>query len=115
MSNSIEHDYIHENVVNLVKDNMIKDEKICDLSDFFKIFADSTRVKILFALSKSEMCVYDLAKVIGSSQSAVSHQLRILRNTKLVKTARKGKEIFYSLLDNHILTIINQGLEHVEE
>ncbi|MDD3383816.1 MAG: metalloregulator ArsR/SmtB family transcription factor [Bacilli bacterium] len=115
MNNFIEQEYIHESTVRLVKEKMINDEKICDLSDFFKIFADSTRVKILFALSKSEMCVYDLSKVIGSSQSAVSHQLRILRNTKLVKTTRKGKEIFYSLSDDHILTIINQGLEHVEE
>ena len=83
--------------------------------DFFKIFSDSTRIKILYALLKSELCVCDLAQVLNMSQSAISHQLRTLKQMDLVRNRREGKTIFYSLADDHITTILSQGMEHIEE
>ncbi len=92
------------------------DESIlCELSEFFRVFGDSTRIRILYALSKSEMCVCDLAGVLGVSQSAISHQLQVLRSSRLVKYRREGKTVFYALDDEHIFSIINIGLEHLEE
>lgn len=107
--------YVHEEVVKDVTSHMPDDEKIYDLADFFKVFADSTRIKILYVLLCSEMCVCDLAETLHMTQSAISHQLRVLKQMDLVKNRRDGKTIYYSLSDNHISTILNQGLEHIEE
>jgi len=94
---------------------MTDEQKLRDLADLFKLFGDATRVRILSALLQSEMCVCDLAELLGMSQSAISHQLRVLKQGKLVKNRREGKTVFYSLDDNHIGTIINQGMEHIME
>ena len=90
-------------------------DRINSLADFYKAFADGTRVKILYVLQKSEMCVCDLAEILGVTQSAVSHQLRMLKQMKLVKNRRDGKTVYYSLADGHIQSIISQGLEHITE
>ena len=110
-----EYQYVHEEVVNKVKLEMPEDETLYDLAELFKIFGDSTRIKILYALFESEMCVCDIAQLLNMTQSAISHQLRSLKQSKLVKYRREGKTVFYSLADAHVRTIINQGLEHVEE
>ena len=106
---------VHENLVKIVNETMPDEEELYDLADLFKVFADSTRIRILFVLFESEVCVCDLAKVLNMTQSAVSHQLRILKQNKLVKNRREGKSIFYSLADDHVRTIINQGRDHIEE
>lgn len=106
---------IHEDVVKDVKDHLPSDEKLIDLADFFKIFGDTTRIKILYVLFQSEMCVCDIANLLTMSQSAISHQLRTLKQMDLVKFRREGKTVFYSLADSHIKTIINQGMEHINE
>lgn len=94
---------------------MPEEEKLQDTADFFKVFGDLTRVKLLYVLLQSEMCVCDLANVLDITQSAISHQLRILKQMKLVKNRREGKTVFYSLADSHIETILNQGMEHIRE
>lgn len=99
----------------LVKGKMPSDEVIYDVAELFKVFGDSTRTKILCALFQSEMCVNDITEVLGGTQSAVSHQLRILRNARLVKVRKEGKQVFYSLDDEHIENIFNMALEHVKE
>ena len=91
------------------------DEVLYDLAELFKVFGDSTRIKILYALFETELCVYDIARLLNLTQSSVSHQLRILKNSKLVKFRRDGKSIFYSLDDEHVRKIISMGMEHVEE
>lgn len=106
---------IHEDVVSKVKDLLPKDEVLYDLAELFKTFGDSTRVKILCALFEADMCVCDLAAVLGVSQSAVSHQLRTLKAARLVKFKRAGKVVYYSLDDEHIKGIFNQGFEHITE
>lgn len=106
---------VHEELLEIVNEKMPEEEKLYDLAELFKIFGDSTRIRILFVLFEAEVCVCDLAQALNMTQSAVSHQLRILKQNKLVKNRREGKSIFYSLADNHVRTIINQGLEHVEE
>ena len=93
----------------------MKEKEIDDLADLFKVFGDSTRIRILFALFETEVCVCDLANTLNMTQSAISHQLRILKQSKLVKNRREGKSIFYSLADDHVRTIIAQGREHIEE
>ncbi len=98
-----------------IEDRMPPEEELQDLADFFKVFADATRLKILYVLLSTEMCVYDIAMVLGMSQSAISHQLRVLKQMDLVKNRREGKTIFYSLADAHIVTILSQGLDHIEE
>ena len=98
-----------------IEDRMPPEEELQDLADFFKVFADATRLKILYVLLSTEMCVYDIAMVLGMSQSAISHQLRVLKQLDLVKNRRDGKTIFYSLADAHIVTILSQGLDHIEE
>ena len=108
-------DFIHENLARQVKNKMLSDELLFDVAEVFKIFGDSTRIKIIYALKLSELCVSDLAFITNSSDSAISHQLRALKQSKLVKYRREGKTIFYSLADGHVRTIINQGMEHVEE
>lgn len=110
-----EFQFVHEDVVNAVQGQMPKDEVLYDLAELFKVFGDSTRIKILYALFEAELCVCDIAQLLGVTQTAVSHQLRVLKNNKLVKFRREGKNIFYSLADDHVRSIINQGIEHVEE
>lgn len=95
--------------------NIPSDETLYDLADFYKIFGDSTRIKILCVLRSKEMCVQELADAVGMTQSAISHQLRTLKQTDLVKNRREGKTVYYSLADNHISGIIDMGLEHINE
>lgn len=106
---------IHEHVFMAVKDKMPKDAILYDLADFFKIFGDSTRIKLLSALFSSEMCVQDLAELLDMNQSAVSHQLRILKQAHVVKYWKEGKYTFYSLDDEHVTQIIAQGMAHISE
>lgn len=106
---------VHPDAVERVRELLPRDETLYDLAELFKIFGDSTRVKILYALLESELCVCDIAKLMDVSQSAVSHQLRVLKASKLVKFRREGKTIFYSLADDHVVSILNQGMEHIEE
>ena len=98
-----------------IDEKMPPEEELQDLAEFFKVFGDATRLKILSVLLCSEMCVYDIATLLGMSQSAISHQLRVLKQMDLVKNRRDGKTIFYALADDHIITILNQGLNHIEE
>lgn len=106
---------IHEDVVNKVKSGMPDEELFYDLSDLFKVFGDTSRIKIIYALFESEMCVCDLAALFNMSQSAVSHQLRVLKQARLVKYRRDGKVVYYSLDDEHVKEILDKGLSHVEE
>ena len=106
---------IHEDIVVRVKDQLPAEETLYDLAELFKVFGDMTRIKILCVLFQAELCVCDLAEVVGMTQSAVSHQLRILKQMKLVKNRREGKTVFYSLADGHIQSILNQGIEHIIE
>lgn len=108
-------DVIHSEVVERVGGYMPGEEKLYDLADFFKIFGDSTRIKILWALDREEMCVCDLAVLLNMTKSAISHQLKTLRQEKLVKYRRDGKSVFYSLQDEHVKDILEIGLEHIEE
>lgn len=110
-----EYMHVHEDTVNKLQETMPDEEVLYDLAELFKIFGDSTRIRILYALFEAELCVCDIAQLLGMTQSAISHQLRILKGSKLVKYRREGKTVFYSLADGHVRTIINQGLEHVEE
>lgn len=110
-----EYIHVHEDTVEQVNEHMPDEENLYDLADFFKVFADSTRIKILYVLMCSEVCVCDLAQILGMSQSAISHQLRTLKQMDLVKGRREGKTVFYSLSDSHIKTILSQGLEHIQE
>lgn len=106
---------VHEELLKIVNEKMPEEEELYDLAELFKVFGDSTRIRILFVLFEAEVCVCDLAEVLHMTQSAVSHQLKILKQNKLVKSRREGKSIFYSLADSHVRTIIDQGLEHIEE
>lgn len=106
---------VHEDAVEQVRRSLPEDEVLYDLAELFKLFGDSTRIKILYALLKSELCVCDIAKLLGLTQSAISHQLRVLKGGKLVKFRRDGKTLYYSLADEHVCRIISQGMEHVEE
>lgn len=107
--------YLSQEIIDKVDENMPPEEELQELADFFKVFGDVTRLKILNALLCSEMCVYDIANLLGSSQSAISHQLRVLKQMGLVRNRREGKTIFYALADAHIVTILSQGLDHIEE
>lgn len=106
---------IHSDVTTAVKANMPEDFDLYELADFFKVLGDSTRVRILWALGINEMCVCDLADVLGMTKSAISHQLRALREAKLVKFKRDGKNVFYSLDDQHVKDILSEAFEHIEE
>ena len=110
-------DYIHahEDIVNAVNAQMPDEEILYDLAELFRVFGDSTRIKILYVLFESEMCVCDIAQLLNMNQSAISHQLRVLKQSKLVKYRRDGKTVFYSLADGHVRTILGQGMEHVAE
>ena len=107
--------HIHEDIIEKVNQNMPGEEVLYDLAELFKIFGDSTRIKILYALLESEMCVCDIATLLNMTQSAISHQLRALKQSKLIRYRREGKTVFYSLADSHVVTIINQGVEHIAE
>ena len=98
-----------------MKIKMPRDEMIYDLAEFFKVFADSTRMKIIFALMDNELCVCDIANIVKTTQSAISHQLRLLKQSKLVKFRKEGKVVYYSLDDEHISQIVKKGREHIEE
>jgi DNA-binding transcriptional ArsR family regulator len=106
---------IHEDVVADVRDHMPDEEDLIDLADLFKVFGDSTRVKILCALFSAEMCVCDIAVLLGMTKSSISHQLRVLKQSKLVNYRKDGKVVYYSLADEHVKTIFDQGLFHVCE
>lgn len=106
---------IHEDLLKIVNDTMPEETELYDLAELFKVFGDSTRIRILFVLFEAEVCVCDLAKVLNMTQSAISHQLRILKANKLVNSRREGKSVFYSLADGHVRTIIAQGRDHIEE
>ena len=101
--------------VERVLDEMPADESLYDLAELFKVFGDSTRIRILYALFEEEMCVGDIALLLGLSHTAVSHQLRVLKINKLVKGRKAGKVVFYSLADDHVRRIIDQGMEHIAE
>ncbi len=106
---------LHEETVAEVRKSMADDETVADISDFFRIFGDSTRIKILWALDKSELCVCDIAALISMTKSAVSHQLRVLKDARLVKSRRDGKVVFYSLADAHVKDIFEKAVEHLDE
>ena len=106
---------VHEDLLKIVNETMPEETELYDLAELFKVFGDSTRIRILFVLFEAEVCVSDLAQALNMTQSALSHQLRILKQNKLVKSRREGKSIFYSLADGHVRTIIAQGREHIEE
>lgn len=108
-------DIVHENVIEMVRKKMPQEEKLYDLAELFKVFGDTTRVKIISALFEAEMCVCDIAELLHMTPSSISHQLRVLRQARLVKHRKEGKVVFYSLDDEHIKTIFNQGLEHILE
>ena len=113
-----EHTHEHENAAIEgceALDAMPDEELLYDLADLFKIFSDTTRIKILFSLVKGELCVADIADAVGSTQSAVSHQLRILKQSRLIKFRREGRNIMYSLADDHVYTMLAQGMEHICE
>ena len=110
-----EQEHVHEDVVDGVRMRMPDDEKLRDLADLYKIFSDATRVKILYYLLASELCVCDMASLLDMNSPAVSHHLRILKQSKLVKSKKVGKEAIYSLADEHVATILKNGMEHIEE
>lgn len=107
--------HVHDEIVKQVNEQIPDEEQLYDLADFFKVFADSTRIKILYVLLCSEMCVCDLAQILNMTQSAISHQLRTLKQMDLVRNRREGKTVFYSLADDHIKAILSQGMEHINE
>lgn len=106
---------VHQALLDIVNEKMPEEEVLYNLAELFKVFGDSTRIRILYVLFESEVCVCDLAAALNMTQSAISHQLRILKQNKLVKSRREGKSVFYSLADDHVRTIIAQGQEHIEE
>lgn len=108
-------DVIHQEIVEDVAIKMPEEDDLFDLAEFFKVFGDSTRIRILSALSYSEMCVCDIASLLKMTQSAISHQLRVLKNARLVKNRREGKVVYYSLDDSHIQDIMAEGLDHIRE
>jgi ArsR family transcriptional regulator len=106
---------IHEEIVDMVKARMPEEEKLYDLAELFKVFGDTTRIKILWALAESDMCVCDIASLLNMTQSAISHQLRVLKQVRLVKFRKEGKVVYYSLDDSHVKQIFEQGLVHINE
>lgn len=105
----------HTDLVRQVNQEMPDEDELYDLAELFKVFGDSTRIRILYVLFEAEVCVCDLAQALNMTQSAISHQLKILKQNKLVKSRREGKSVFYALADEHVRTIIAQGREHIEE
>ena len=107
--------FVHEDIVTAVNKKMPDEDVLYDLAELFRVFGDSTRIKILYVLFESEMCVCDIAQLLGMKQSAISHQLKNLKQARLITSRREGKSIFYSLSDDHVRSMISQGLEHIEE
>lgn len=107
--------HAHDKIVEKVQKEMPSEDTLYDLTELFRIFGDSTRIRILYVLFEAEMCVCDIAALLGMTQSAISHQLKALKNARLVKSRREGKTVFYALADDHVKTIIDQGLEHILE
>lgn len=105
----------HEELISSVSADMPDEEMLYDLAELYKIFGDTTRIKILYVLFESELCVCDIAQLLNMTQSAISHQLRVLKQSKLVKFRREGKTVYYSLADDHVRTIIGMGMEHLCE
>ncbi len=106
---------VHSDVVQAVRSHMPDDDDLYDLAELFKVFGDSTRIRILYVLFESELCVCDIAQLLNMTQSADSDQLKILKQSRLIKSRREGKSVFYSLADDHVYRIINQGFEHIKE
>ena len=106
---------INEETAEEIENKMPEESELYDLADLFKVFGDSTRIKILYVLFENEMCVYDIASILNMTQSAIPHQLRILKQNRLVKFRKEGKTVLYTLADEHVFTILSQGIEHVEE
>lgn len=106
---------VHEELLRIINETMPEETQLYDLAELFKVFGDSTRIRILFVLFEAEVCVCDLAAALNMTQSAISHQLKILKQNRLVKNRREGKSVFYSLADGHVRSIIAQGREHIEE
>ena len=98
-----------------IENKMPEESELYELADLFKVFGDSTRIKILYVLFENEMCVYDIANILNMTQSAISHQLRVLKQNRLVRYRKEGKTVLYTLADEHVFTILSQGIEHVEE
>ena len=107
--------HAHDELVERVRRAQPDEDLLYDLAELYKVFGDSTRIRILYVLFESEMCVCDIATLLGMTQSAVSHQLRVLKNAKLVGYRREGKTVFYALADEHVRTILGQGMEHLCE
>ena len=105
----------HTAILQTVRQELPPEELICDLSDLFKVFGDTTRMRILYSLFESELCVCAIAELLGMTQSAISHQLKVLRENKLVASRREGKTIYYYLADDHVRSMIGQGFEHLTE
>lgn len=112
---SCEYMHAHNELVENVKNNMPSETILYDLAEVYRVFGDSTRIKILYCLFEAEMCVCDIAQLLGMTISAISHQLRVLKQAKLVKFRKEGKTVFYSLSDDHVRTIIGMGIEHISE
>ncbi len=110
-----EYMHAHEDLIKRVNADMPDEIRLYDLAELYKVFADSTRIKILYCLFEEEMCVCDIATLLNMTTSAISHQLRVLKQAKLVKFRREGKTVFYSLSDDHVRTIIGMGMEHILE
>ena len=105
----------HENIMEVFRKTVPQDETVNDVANLFKMFADYTRVRILFHLSETEMCVCHLTEALGMNQPAISNQLKVLKEANLIKCRKEGKNVYYSLADDHVKTILNQGMEHVNE
>lgn len=106
---------VHKDLVLQITKRQPDEDALYDLAELFKVFGDSTRIRILSVLMGEELCVCDIAEVLGMTQSAVSHQLRVLKNAKLICNRKEGKQVFYALADDHVNTILAMGLEHIEE
>ena len=106
---------VNSELLKIISEKMPPEEKLFDLAELFRVFGDTTRMRILFVLFEAEVCVCDLAAALNMTQSAISHQLNQLKRSKLVKSRREGKSVFYSLADDHVRTIVSQGMEHIDE
>lgn len=115
MEEKTEYITIDKETANEIENKMPEESELYELADLFKVFGDSTRIKILYVLFENEMCVYDIANILNMTQSAISHQLRILKQNRLVRFRKEGKTVLYTLADEHVFTILRQGIEHVEE
>lgn len=115
MEEKAEYITIDKETANEIENKMPEESELYELADLFKVFGDSTRIKILYVLFENEMCVYDIANILNMTQSAISHQLRVLKQNRLVRFRKEGKTVLYTLADEHVFTILRQGIEHIEE